>query len=634
MLRATALLGLSVMAALPVAAGYSHADAQTMLKKNCLGCHMGKSASAGFDVSKLIAQGNVLTASHDWTRILTRVRDNEMPPMNAPQPKPETREAFVAYVDHQLRTAACADGIQPGRPILKRLNRSEYSATIRDLLHVHVNAGRGLPAEGAGGEGFDNAAETLFISPIHAEKYLEAARHALEYGMGDPRARSRFIVEPSETLTPDQAARRTLDAFLPRAYRRTIAVGETERPYRLYAAARARGESYDNAILVALQSVLISPQFLFRMERAAPSGEKQLIDSHAMASRLSYFLWGSMPDDELLLLAAMDKLRDPAMIEMQIVRMLLSEKSREFAESFVEQWLGTRELGRDIKPDRTLFPVWYDEEIQSAIRYEPVLFFQDILAGNLSLLTVIDSDFTYLTNKLARHYGITYPKGTQVDQQPRRLNLPTGSRRGGVLGMAAILATSSVPTRTSPVLRGKWVLDALLGTPPPPPPPNVPELKEEHGAAVPKTMRERLAKHRENPTCAGCHSKIDPLGFALENYDVLGRWRTEEAGQPLDTSGELPDGTKLEGVEGLRRVLLERKRLFVRNLTAKMLGYALGRGLTREDQCAVDEIVARVETDNYAAHTLVREIVLSVPFRYYPATAHKKIAPGKVIASE
>lgn len=620
-------LGIGILFALPLAADpYTFTDAQALLKKNCLVCHMGKSAVGGFDVSRLTAQDSLRKESVLWRRALNRVRDNEMPPMSAPQPKPEARERFVNFVDHQMRTAACVDGVTPGAPVLKRLNRNEYSATIRDLLNVHINAGRALPADGAGGEGFDNAAETLFISPIHAEKYLEAAKNALEYGMGDPRARSRFIVDPSDKLTPDQAARKTLDAFLPRAYRRTIAVGETDRPMRLFAAARQRGESYDNAILLALQSVLISPQFLFRIERPAPSHDMRPIDSHAMASRLSYWLWGSMPDDELLNLAAMDKLRDPAVLDAQIVRLLKSEKSREFAESFVEQWLGTRELGRDIKPDKTLFPAYYDEEIQGAMRYEPVLFFQDVLAENLSLLTLIDSDYSYLTNKLARHYGITYPKGTQVDQQPRRLKLPDGAHRGGVLGMAAVLATTSMPTRTSPVLRGKWVLDALLGTPPPPPPPNVPELKDEHGAASPKTMRERLSKHRENPLCASCHSKIDPLGFALENYDVLGRWRTEDAGQPLDTTGELPDGTKFESVDGLKQVLLSRKRFFIRNLTAKMMGYALGRGLTLEDQCAVADIVAKLEKDNFPAQMLIKEIVLSAPFRYYPATTTGKIA--------
>jgi hypothetical protein len=204
-----------------------------------------------------------------------------------------------------------------------------------------------------------------------------------------------------------------------------------------------------------------------------------------------------------------------------------------------------------------------------------------------------------------------------LKQQPTKFDLPEHTHRGGLLGMAAVLAVSSYPQRTSPVLRGKWVLEALLGTPPPPPPPNVPELKEEHGESVlPKTLRERLSEHRANPACASCHNRIDPLGFAMENYGVLGEWRTEEGGRPIDSKGELPDGTTFEGTEGLKKVLLDRKELFLRNLTSKMLGYALGRGLTLEEYCTVDQIVSQLEKSNYSGQTLVREIVLSVPFRY------------------
>jgi hypothetical protein len=264
--------------------------------------------------------------------------------------------------------------------------------------------------------------------------------------------------------------------------------------------------------------------------------------------------------------------------------------------------------------------------LQAAIRYEPILFFQEILAENLSLLNLIRSDFTILTNKLQRHYGIQAEK--RAGQQPVRMPLPEGSARGGVITMAATLAVSSLPRRTSPVLRGKWLLDAILGTPAPPPPANVLELEEVHSDQAPATLRARLERHRANPVCASCHDKIDPLGFALENFDVLGRWRTEDGGQPLDTSGTLPDGTKLNGPEELKNVVLERKHLFVRNLTSKMLGYALGRGLTLEEHCTVDEIVKRLEADEYRAQTLVREIVMSVPFRYQSG-----VSPGAPVSS-
>ncbi|MGH9658224.1 MAG: DUF1588 domain-containing protein, partial [Bryobacteraceae bacterium] len=273
----------------------------------------------------------------------------------------------------------------------------------------------------------------------------------------------------------------------------------------------------------------------------------------------------------------------------------------------------TRELGRDIKPDEKLFPDYWDAEIRSAIRYEPILFFQEILAQNLSLLNLIDSNFTILTNKLSRHYGFQIPG---MRQQPRRVDLPGNSRRGGLLGMAAVMAVSSYPHRTSPVLRGKWVLEAMLGAPQPPPPPNVPELDEAHTGAAVRTLRERLMQHRQNPTCGSCHNRIDPLGFALENYDVLGRWRTEDAGLRIDAAAQLPDGTKFEGPDQLKAILLERKPEFIRHLTTKVLAYALGRGLTLEDHCTVDRVAAELARGDYSAHTLIREIVLSVPFRY------------------
>jgi hypothetical protein len=325
-----------------------------------------------------------------------------------------------------------------------------------------------------------------------------------------------------------------------------------------------------------------------------------------------------MPDDDLFKAASEGKLKDPGGIREQALRMLKDTRTREFAEQFVEQWLNTRELGRDIKPDAKLFPDYYDAEIQSAIRYEPILFFQELLTENLSLLNLIDSKFTILTNKLQRHYGITLTE--RLRQQPTRVNLPEGTHRGGLLGMAAVLAVSSYPNRTSPVLRGKWILEALLGTPPPPPPPNVPAL-EEHKGSAPATLRERLMQHRASPVCASCHNRIDPLGFGLENYDVLGRWRTEDAGKPVDARGELPDGTSFNGPEEMKQVLMKQKDSLIRNLVAKVLGYALGRGLTLEDYCTVDLIAAKVAEENYGAHRLILEVVTSVPFRYQPGTS-------------
>jgi hypothetical protein len=610
---------LFLLAALPLlAADYTIADAQKFLKTYCHACHQGSKPSGGFNVAKLNTMQTLLDDPRRWGRMLTRVREHQMPPMKAPAPSLNAREAFSNFVDTTMKTAACADGIAPRAPLLRRLNRAEYSQTIRDLLNIPISAGHALPADGAGGEGFDNAAETLFLSPIHAEKYLDAASEAMHYGVKDPRSRVKFLIaDPSAAVTHEEAARKVLGEFLPKAFRRPLREGELERYITLYRTSYERHKSYEPAILQALQGVLLSPNFLFKLEDANPDPKPRLVEDYALASRLSYFLWGSMPDQALFDLAAKGKLREPEVLAEQTVRMLKDAKALEFAEQFVEQWLGTRELGRDIKPDTKLFPTYADPEVSSGMRYEPILFFQEILKENLPLDNLIDSKWTVVSNKLLRHYGfkITQP----IRQQPIRIDLPPDSHRGGLLGMGAILAVSSYSNRTSPVLRGKWILEALLGTPPPPPPPGVPPL-ENAKAETPQTLRERLEMHRANPTCAGCHNRIDPLGFGLENYDVVGKWRTEDAGKPVDTAGVLPDGTKFNGPDELKAILMQRKDEFMRNLASKVLGYALGRGLTLEDYCAVDRIVANAKTENYKAHRFILEVVRSVPFRYQPGT--------------
>ena len=580
---------------------------QKFVKTYCVACHQGKSPAGGLSLAAAPNDPEI------WRRVLVRVRNGEMPPKGVPGPAADVRETFVTGLDGALRASACAGGMVAGPYPIRRLNRDEYSATIRDLLNVQVSAGHALPSDGAGGEGFDNAAETLFISPIHAEKYLDAAREALNYAFKEPKSRALFLIAKPEDSTPEDAARKILDRFVMRAFRKPLKEGVNERYLSLFRAAQKRGENFEASLTLAMEAVLLSPEFLFRYESPNPAGDSRLADDYAMASRLSYFLWGSMPDQQLFDLAAKGELNKPETLAAQTVRMLKDERSREFAERFVTQWLGTRELGRDIQPDAKLFPQFADEELQSAIRYEPILFFREIFAENLSVLNLLDSNFTILTNKLQKHYGLNI-KGPV--QQPKKWDLPEGSHRGGILTMSAVLAVSSYPQRTSPVLRGKWILENILGTPPPPPPPNVPALKENHEGAPAATLRERLEQHRADPVCASCHNRIDPLGFALENYDVLGRWRTEDAGKPIDNRGELPDGTKIDGPEQLKKVLLDRKEVFLRNFTSKLLGYSLGRGLTVSDSCTVDTILDKLAKEQYSGQTLIREIVLSVPFRY------------------
>jgi hypothetical protein len=539
----------------------------------------------------------------------------------------EQREAFAGLVWESLRAAACSAGVVPGPAPIRRLSRSQYTVTLRDLLNLHVDIGSMLPADGAGGEGFDNAAETLFLSPIHAEKYLEAAKLALAYAAKDPRARAKFLIAaPGPDVTADAAARAILAEFLPRAFRRPIDDTDLDFHLALFQSTAKHGESFEDSILYALRAALISPEFLFRSEPLNATGQMRLLDDYSLASRLSYFLWGSMPDGLLLALAETGKLRDPEILQGQVARMLRNQKSADFAQSFIDQWLRIRDLGQAFKPDAELFPEWSDSELQGDIKNQPVLFFREILANDLSILDLLDSKWTIATRKLQKVLYRTNirPARPNNQEQPQRIELPEGSNRGGLLGMSAVLAISSHPHRTSPVLRGKWLLETILGTPPPPPPPNVPNLEEPAAGERPATMRERLAQHRASAACAGCHSRIDPLGFALENYDVLGRWRTEEAGRPIDATGQLPDGTVFEGPDQLKAVLMRNKALFVRSLTSKLLGYALGRGLTLQDSCTVDGIVADLERSDYRAQALIKAIVMSVPFRYQEAAKTKQ----------
>ena len=596
---------------------YLFDQAQAFLKSYCQMCHQGKSPAGGFSLREIAAAASLQSEAERWGQLNLRVRNGDMPPRGAPAPPLEQREQFNQWVSGALRAEACATGIQPGPALLRRLNRDEFTATARDLLDIHMDIGHALPIDGAGGEGFDNAAETLFLSPLHAEKYMEVAKLATDFAAKEFKSRAKILVaRPGPGVSPDQAAQQILKAFLPRAFRRPTSDAEIAPYVNLFRAARKQGQAFEPAIFFAIRAVLVSPDFLFHVEPVNETAGPRPLDQYALASRLSYFLWGSMPDELLFDIAAEGKLHDPEVLKALIPRMLRNDRSLGFAERFVEQWLRTRELGADKSPDPKLFPAYAtDEDLRGDIRFQPILFFREILLKNLSLLNLIDSTHTIGTVSLAQLYGIELPLNKNARKQPQWVQLPENSHRGGLLGMSAVLAVSSYPYRTSPVLRGAWILDSMLGTPPPPPPPNVPPLEEQHAGAPPKSVRERLARHRADPVCAGCHSRIDPLGFALENYDVLGRWRDQDAGKPIDSAGELPDGVKFHGPDELKAVLLRQKDVFIRNLTNKMLGYALGRGLTLKDSCAVDNIVSQLKDNDYSSQKLIEAIVMSVPFQ-------------------
>ncbi len=616
----------ALLFSIPIAlSAQSFTDGRAFLKSYCQACHQGSSPAGGFAVRELDTEDSMKTAPERWNSLVLRVQNGEMPPKSATAPPAAAREQFLTWANGALAAAVCTSGPTAVRTPSRRLNREEYAATVRDLLDLQTDLTSFLPADGAGGEGFDNAGETLFLTPLLVEKYLDAAKFALDAALKEFKPRAKiFVSRPGHGVGEDQAARAILSAFLPRAFRRPVSGPDVAQYVSLFRSARKSGQEFEASIAFALRAAMVSPRFLFLSEPVNTTAYVRRADEYVLASRMSYFLWGSMPDELLFDRAADRKVHDAEVVRALIPRMLRRDQAFDFVKRFVDQWLRTRQLESNKAPDDKLFPAWStDAEIAQDIKLQPALFVHEILKRDLSLLNLIESQQTVLTRKLTRHFG----EPTQVtgaDQQPRWLDLPAGSTRGGLLGMPAVLAVGSYPYRTSPVLRGAWILDALLGTPPPPPPANVPPLERQALAESPKSVRQMLTVHRENPACATCHSRIDPLGFALENYDFVGRWRDEDNGKPVDNRGELPDGTRVEGMQGLKAALMARKDQFVRNLTARMLGYALGRGLTAQDGCAVDRIMADLKENDYRAQKLIEGIILSAPFQFQAAGGGKK----------
>jgi hypothetical protein len=416
-----------------------------------------------------------------------------------------------------------------------------------------------------------------------------------------------FCCQPAPTNKVD-CARQILATFARRAYRRPVSDDEVGRLLTLFALAQQGGESFEGAVKVALQAVLVSPHFLFRGElQPEPDNPRAIhpVNEFALASRLSYFLWSTMPDDELFALAARGALRQN--LDAQVRRLLKDPRSAALVENFAGQWLQTRNV-MQMTPDRKQFPA-YDDALRAAMMKETDLFFEHVLREDRSVLEFLDASYTFVNERLARHYGLAGVTGDQF----QRVSLK-GTPRGGVLTHASVLTITSNPTRTSPVKRGKWVLENILGAPPPPPPPDVPELKE--GGPLTGTLRQRMEQHRENALCASCHARMDPLGFGFENFDAIGAWRDKDGEFPVDPSGQLVTGEHFKGPAELRAILLKRKKDdFVRCLAEKMLTYALGRGLEYYDTCAVDQVARHLAKNNYKFSALVLGIVKSAPFQ-------------------
>ncbi len=425
-----------------------------------------------------------------------------------------------------------------------------------------------------------------------------------------PSRRRIFVSRPSTPAHEEQAAMRIVSTLTRRAYRRPVTDADLRGPLRLYRTARADGD-FDAGIEMALAGVLVSPEFLFRVETdppGLPPGTPYRVGDLALASRLSFFLWSSIPDDELLDAAIAGRLREPAVLERQVRRMLADDRSRALVTNFAAQWLHLRSLDA-ITPDMRLFPD-FDDNLRQAFRQETERFVESVLREDRSVLDLLRSDYTYLNERLAKHYGIARIYGSRF----RRVTLGAESGRGGLLRQGSVLTVTSYATRTSPVLRGKWVLDNILGVPPPPPPPDVPAL-EDNTVDGSLSVRARIAEHRRNKACARCHDSIDPVGLSLEKFDAVGRRRRLEDGVPIDAAGGLPDGSRFDDVGGLEAALLRRPELFVGTFTEKLLTYAAGRGVETFDAPAVRAIVRDARATEYRMSSIVLGVVRSQPFQ-------------------
>ena len=470
-----------------------------------------------------------------------------------------------------------------------------------------------LPKSGAAHEGLVRSSRSRSRQPAVASLIVSGPYGA--DGAGDTPSRRRILTCRPRTGAPaaEEAAcaRSILGTLARRAYRRPVTAGDLDRLLPFYERGRAEG-GFERGVQRAVERLLVSPEFLFRVERTpegVEAGGAHAVSDLELASRLSFFLWSSIPDDELLDAAVRGQLREPGVLDRQVRRMLADPRSAALVDNFAEQWLFLRDVDAK-EPDALFFP-GFDENLRQAFRRETSLFADSVLRGGGSVLDLLTASHTFVNERLARHYGIPHVYGSRF----RRVELDSPTRHG-LLGQGSILTLTSYATRTSPVLRGKWILENLLGAPPPPPPPDIPALDETTESGEPRSMREAMEQHRANPACASCHAQMDPLGFALENFDAVGRWRTlSESHTPIDASGVLPDGRRFEGPAGLRAALLQAPDRFVHTVTEKLLTYALGRGVEHFDAPTVRAVVRDAERDGWRFESIVLGIVNSTPFQ-------------------
>jgi hypothetical protein len=578
-----------------------------LLTRYCTECHGGKQPKNDLSLEFADAREVERRLREDhrlFEQMADRIRSGEMPPKKKRQPSQAEKNVLLTWIDRELVAVL---GSRPFGQVarVRRLTRVEYANTIRDLFYFADFKAEDLPPDDIG-YGFDSIADLLTVSPGHLEQYLSTAERAVAQLDQTAKVSPNWAEKDGTYSEPDDGVflpirnvklgfnnnqarvRMVLERFLPRAYRRPVAPEEIDRLMEFARLSLTQeGESFirPKSAYATLRAALSSPYFLYRIEQDPPEGIAP-INEYELASRLSYFLWSSMPDDELFTLAATNQLR--AQQEAQVRRMLKDPKARALTENFAEQWLHLSGL-KKVAPDPKLYPD-FNDQLRQDMREETRRFLAHVIGEDRSIMEFLNADYTFLNERLARHYGVEGVSGDEF----RRVQFGQQSQRGGLLTHASILTLTSPPTRTSPVKRGVWVLETLFNDPPSPPPADVPPLEEE-GTVLTGSVRQVMEKHRENAQCAGCHSRIDPYGLALENYNAIGVWRTQEGKHKIDSSGTLPDGTAFKNAAEFRALLNGKQAEFRQALVEKLLIYALGRGLEYADTRAVREICSNVE---------------------------------------
>ncbi|MEZ5403812.1 MAG: DUF1592 domain-containing protein [Bryobacteraceae bacterium] len=577
----------------------------------CIACHQNRRPTrAGVNFSPALKAPGHAAFTEQWKKADARVKAHDMPPKGAPQPNEADRSMFADW----LPKLKYLSDKNPGPFVIRRLTKTEYGNTLRDLFGVDPSIADGLPDE-VSGQGYLNS-----LSPLQLEQYLAIADKVLRHIAAPPGRRrtetEKRLFGPSATPAgdPRQAAQEVARSLARKAYRRPPAEAELDVLVATFDLARKNKLSYRQALGLMLKAVLVSPQFLF----ITPAGEAESstgivpLDDHQLASRLSYLLWATMPDEELMALADRGKLHEREVLKAQTKRLLDDPRSRALFDGFGAQWLNVGGLQRQVF-DPVLFPQM-TPAMRQAMYDEVRLFFESIVGDNESVIRFVDSDYTYLNGTVAAIYGL---EKTVHGPEMRKVRLSDGNR-GGVLGMPGILAATSFPNRTSPVKRGVWVLEQVLGEQVPAAPPDVPALDKQDQAAVANlTVRQRTELHRTNPVCANCHRILDPIGFGLEKFDAIGRWRDRDRnGEPIDAAGELPGAERFSGPADLKAIIAGRNGDVARNLVEKLLAYALGRKLEGYDEIVVDELMGEIAADGYRMRALIDGVITSYPFTH------------------